>query len=681
MHAGQPDQNIHQQFNADNVYMNGNGGNDKTTCRCSLPARAPFFGRERELERIAEALHPDSRSWGVLIDGPGGIGKTALAVEAGHRASEADFCHKLFLSAKVRELLPQGEQPLEDFMLANYMDLLKDLARELGEDGLERLPENERAKVLASRLTDSRALLVIDNLESFDAREQTRVFQFLDRLPLGCKAMVTSRRRSDLRGGVPIRLDRLQQDAALALLDNLAHHYPRLAKADAAAREQLYVATNGNPLLIYWTVGQLGRGHCRTLADACAFLNNAPPDNDPLEYIFGDLLDTFSDNESAALGALVHFRDFAEVRWIAELAQVAETPILTALEDLAERALLIADAKQEKFFLPPLAARFIKNKRPEAVRQSGARLEDAVVALAQENGYEEHECFPQLAEAWPAIAAALPRLVEGDNQRLQSLCDALYLFLEFSGRWDEWLWLSQEAEAKALGARDWDKAGRRVFQSGWVYYLRGQAEAVLACAARAAQHWQKAKAGARERAIAIQLRGLGHQLQKDWPAAINDYREALELHRVRAPESEDVASALNTLANAEKDAGDHAAARRDYREALRIAKKVDYREGVAVYTGNLAELDLARENWAEAEQGAREALGLAEAVGREEMIARDCWVLASALARQDRAEEGLPHARRAVAIYRRLGIRPEEMEKAQAALAACEAGVATTKEV
>src|SRR5687767_2912330 len=80
--------------------------------RAELPIRKPFFGREEELAKIAEALHPDSRGWGVLIDGPGGIGKTALAVEAGHLAPEENFHTKIFLSAKIRELLPQGEQKL-----------------------------------------------------------------------------------------------------------------------------------------------------------------------------------------------------------------------------------------------------------------------------------------------------------------------------------------------------------------------------------------------------------------------------------------------------------------------------------------------------------------------------------------------------------------------------------------
>jgi len=67
--------------------------------------------------------------------------------------------------------------------------------------------------------------------------------------------------------------------------------------------------------------------------------------------------------------------------------------------------------------------------------------------------------------------------------------------------------------------------------AGHIHNLRQQADAVLTCADRAAAHWTSAQAGARERAFAIGLRGIGHQLKEDYPAAIAAYREALDLHR------------------------------------------------------------------------------------------------------------------------------------------------------
>ncbi|MGB2773917.1 MAG: AAA family ATPase, partial [Anaerolineae bacterium] len=334
--------------------------------RSTLPSQPYFFGRAAELQSIAEAISPEARTWGALIDGPGGIGKTALAVRAGHLAPAQDFATRIFLSAKVRELTPAGEQPLADFMLPNYMALLAELARELGEADIARSDPAERANTVRRALAGQRALIVIDNLETLNETERMRVFQFLARLPEGNKAIVTSRRRSDVDARA-IRLDRLALADALSLLDELAKRNRLLARATAAERQALYELTHGNPLLIQWTAGQLGRGQCRTVADACDFLRAAPAGNDPLEYIFGDLVEGFSESETKVLAALTHFTQPAKVEWVTDLAGLVEPAALTALEDLADRALVVASPDSATFLLPPLAALFLRRRRPEAV--------------------------------------------------------------------------------------------------------------------------------------------------------------------------------------------------------------------------------------------------------------------------------------------------------------------------
>lgn len=53
-----------------------------------------------------------------------------------------------------------------------------------------------------------------------------------------------------------------------------------------------------------------------------AFLRYCPPDNDPLEFIFGDLVQDFSPAETAALCALTYFTLPAKVEHIATVAGV-----------------------------------------------------------------------------------------------------------------------------------------------------------------------------------------------------------------------------------------------------------------------------------------------------------------------------------------------------------------------
>ncbi len=56
-----------------------NGKPPSTSTPNNLPRLQPFFGRTAELATLREALNPGSRTWGALIDGPGGMGKTSLA--------------------------------------------------------------------------------------------------------------------------------------------------------------------------------------------------------------------------------------------------------------------------------------------------------------------------------------------------------------------------------------------------------------------------------------------------------------------------------------------------------------------------------------------------------------------------------------------------------------------------
>jgi tetratricopeptide (TPR) repeat protein len=642
----------------------------------TLPSRRPFFGRVKELESVAKFLQPGHVGWGVVLDGPGGIGKTALALEATHRAPAEHYPLKLFVTAKSRRLEPDGEHALLDNRVEDYYALLTEIGLALGRDDIRRIPQAQQPELVRHALMTQRALLVLDNLESFSREERRRLYDLLESLPSTCKAIVTTRRRDDTAAR-SLRLDKLDFDAAKQLLADLGTRWQPLTQLTEAELQTLYAETGGNPLLLTWTAGQLGRnqGRCRTVADAVARLQEAHrlqkmnEKNDPLAFILGDLLDTFTDHETQVLAALAHFTEPARWSWLLPLAELSETAALTALDDLRDRALLIEDESNGTWLLPPLAARFLRLRRPEAVGAAGQRLEAEAYALVMQHGRAANAPFTELEAVWPTVQAALPLLIAGDNTRLQTVCDALQMFLNFTGRWDVWLTLSQEAEAKALSASDYDNAGWRTYHAGWVHYLTGEAEAVLACAERCTQHWQQAGAGVREQATAILLGGYGYKLLKDYPKAITALEQVLQLWRSIHPESCDVTTGLNALAEAKKESGDCDDADADYHEALRIARKSRDTESLATLTGNLAELYLARKDWPTAERLAHEAMALAEGIGRVELIASNHHRLAEALLQQGHANEALPHAKEAVEIFTRL--RYHELAEAESTLAAC----------
>jgi tetratricopeptide (TPR) repeat protein len=597
------------------------------------------------------------------------MGKTSLAVRAAYDAPPDAFDKIVFVSLKSRELDDDGVRDLSGFLISGLAELLNELARELGHADIAKAPEDQRPRLLLDALRGTRTLLVLDNLESLLKPERDVVFTLVKKLPPGCKAILTSRGRIG-SGAEELILEKLNEEAALATLAELAESNTALARTREAERFELYQVTGGNPLLLRWTAGQIGRGSCLTIGDAIAYLRSCPDGKDALEFIFGDLVEDFSEAETRVLCALTYFTLPAKVEHITDLGECFEADADCALRSLVNRSLVVPSEELKTFTLVPLVADFLRKKKPEVIDETGDRLEKRSYALAMENGYFQYDLFSILDGAWPTLAAALPRFLAGPNDQLQSVCDALYNFFHFTGRWDEWLALSRDAEERAAAMNDFLNAGTRAYHIGWIYHLRHQSADVLAAADRAETYWRQAKAGTLEMAGAIYLRGLGHQVAHDNPAAIAAFRKAIEVWRTLSGESEDIVIGLNALASATKASGDLDTAEHEYREALRIALAVDYKEGVAYVTGNLANLTLSREDWPETETLGREALRLSEELGRLDLIAANCNRVAKALVQQGKQSEALPFAQRAVKIFKRIG--SPDLRNASETLAECD---------
>ncbi len=82
---------------------------------------------------------------------------------------------------------------LGDFILPGFLEMLNELSRELGRADITKAPEDQRIRLLHEALRGERALLILDNLESLPKTDRDRLFTFVKRLPLGCKAILTSR--------------------------------------------------------------------------------------------------------------------------------------------------------------------------------------------------------------------------------------------------------------------------------------------------------------------------------------------------------------------------------------------------------------------------------------------------------------------------------------------------------
>ncbi|WP_086662636.1 ATP-binding protein [Lentzea kentuckyensis] len=161
-----------------------------------LPADLPdFVGRDEELAALSVLAATDAPV--VVITGPPGVGKTALAIKLAHR---------------VRDRFPDGQLHvnLRGFATGPAVTVEQALGRFLRALGVppERVPleRDEQVELYRSKLRGRRVLVVLDN-----AAELSPLIPDVE----GCTAIVTS--RNDLEGQV--RLDVLAEAEAGTLLD------------------------------------------------------------------------------------------------------------------------------------------------------------------------------------------------------------------------------------------------------------------------------------------------------------------------------------------------------------------------------------------------------------------------------------------------------------------------------
>lgn len=202
-----------------------------TGSRLLPPDLADFTGRAREREALSAQLGCEGGP-PVLLTGPAGIGKTALAVQVAHR-----------LAARYPDGVVATRLCAEDGSTRPWSSVLAELARSLGRT--ERLPADreEAATAWRSWLSGRRVLLLLD-----DAPDAAALGPLLP--PSGpTAALVTSRSRLPcLESAYRTELPPLSADEALHLLGRIIGR-TRLA-AEYGAAERIVAATGFLPLAL-----------------------------------------------------------------------------------------------------------------------------------------------------------------------------------------------------------------------------------------------------------------------------------------------------------------------------------------------------------------------------------------------------------------------------------------------
>ncbi|WP_018683432.1 AfsR/SARP family transcriptional regulator [Actinokineospora enzanensis] len=195
-----------------------------------LPPDIPdFTGRAEQLQMITGRCGSDA-SGAVVISGPAGAGKTALAVRAAHQ---------------VRAQFPDGQ--LFADLRGGERGAFEMLGRFLGELGTAagQLPADTegRAGLFRTRIADKRLLVVLDNV-----RHEEQVRGLLPDTP-NCLLIVTSRTRlPGLPATLPIELAPLCTSMSVRMLGNMVG--TARVSDDAAAAETIATLCAGSPLAV-----------------------------------------------------------------------------------------------------------------------------------------------------------------------------------------------------------------------------------------------------------------------------------------------------------------------------------------------------------------------------------------------------------------------------------------------
>jgi tetratricopeptide (TPR) repeat protein len=641
----------------------------------NLPRRAAFFGRDREMDRVLGALGPEERGWGVVIDGIGGIGKTALAVEAAYHCKEGGlFDAFIFVSAKQKRLEPGGIKA-ETRAATTLDEFVNETARTLGKPGIAKLTGEDRRSALLDALQTTRALLIYDNLETLTKEEQETLADWLRFLPQGCKAVLTSRRRGG-EGALWLRLEKLDWEAAREMIAHQAERDARLGDKLQRVQgrwQELYDATGGSPLALVHTLGLMRVRVTLDLNGALAMLRQGAARESPLqEFIYEEARQELGTSDEAALRALSFFIPSATFEALMAAADLSRTALETVLERLDALSLVNKELGEERYSLHPLTRAYVRDELladAKAARETGMRFARYWVDYAERYGggdQESYKTYDRLEAEWANLEEAANGLwetaaVRGDAvggkdaaQMLVDLARALQQFLWFGGRWDESVQLNARAYEAACALQNWSKAGWSAFDVAWIYsnYVRNIPESASVWVDRCAEVW--ARGGSKhEQATAIRMRGLVARQRKNYDEAERLLQDALAIWRDLGLDW-DVATVLNDLGMLASGRKDYDVAERYYREALDLARKRDLKEPQAYISGNLGVLALGRERWAEARQWFEQALSLAREIGRLDEVASNQYLLARVWETEGRADRALPLAQEALDIYERL---------------------------
>ena len=530
--------------------------------RVRLPAPAtPLIGRRAEVAAVRRLLAEGARL--VTLLGPGGVGKTRLAIEA---------------AGALADSYPDGVIFVELGQIRDPGLVAGEVAAALGIEG----GPVDAADAVAEHLARRRLLLVIDNFEQLDAAAPL-VSRLLAAAP-GLACLVTSRR--------PLRLygEHRQRVPPLHLWDEAVALFAARAAAVGATIEpspeiaELCVALDRLPLAVELVAARavqltpaqmLDRLPAR-LALAADGPRDVPERHRTLEAAIAWSHELLDDGVAEVFEALSVFSG----GWEAGAAQAVAGAAPSELEELAAHSLVLREGS--RFGMLDTIREFAAARLAAAGRAADAELAHAehFAGLAEEADRELRASGDQAAlldaleREHDNLRAALDRMGAADRRLELRLAGALASF---------WAVRGHTAEGYERLCRALDREPGPDERAAHAKALTGAAIVAWAQGAPAR--------GFAERALAL-------------------YRELGDAHGI--------ARSLANLGYAAASGGDIQEARAHYEECLAVARGAGSRRDVVLALGCLSDLAVRARELGRARAFGEEMLALARELGEQE---------------------------------------------------------------
>ena len=295
-----------------------------------------FVKRDELCDAILKSIN-DPRVAVTSLIGIGGAGKTALATWATqevYKLREFDFIASI--TAKDRELTGTGITALKPG-LTSFETLLDGILEVLEFHEYKYFETEEKAAKVREIITETNGLLMVDNLETVD---DVRIIDFLDNLPLGMRAITTSRRSRVKVAARPIEVGPLTEKEVIKLIRAISKEPGFSYILDFTDAECLRIgdACDRFPLGIKWVLSK-SKSPAEALSEAESITQSGRRGEELLEFCFRRIFDSMPGEEKVVLQVLSLFHSPRPLEALMVATGLPQHTLNDVMDHLVEDAL------------------------------------------------------------------------------------------------------------------------------------------------------------------------------------------------------------------------------------------------------------------------------------------------------------------------------------------------------